>query len=119
MSNRKHILRAPQKVAMIVLIAAILFNGCMAQSNSSIDNELNLLYEEGILSNLTAFGSQSVEYTLYEARVGDIVRVVELSASITFPVIRHLGFTRSEGYYSGAYTSLGQRVSEGDLLAEL
>ena len=104
----------------LVLAVFLLLVSCRhSESLYELNDELHMLAQAGILSQINTEGPGELNYTLYEVRSGDMERSVILYASVVFPIWRHLYMDRAGGVFSGVYASSGQRVEEGQLLAEM
>jgi len=104
----------------LLLSAAVLLflTACAgAQPNGVTEEDFISLEQRGILSLMNPETAEN--FTLYEVRLGSIAQELTLQASLHFPVVRHLYFERTDGYFSGVFVQAGQQVEAGDVLAEL
>jgi len=104
---------------LFAILAVLLLTACGAAAADDVEDQLSALEAQGILNPTHIGDPQGANFTLYEAQVGVIAQDVALQASLYFPVVRQLYFARTNGYFSGVFVQMGDRVQAGDVLAEL
>lgn len=118
MSNNK---RLTGFIPGILCLTALLMglSGCQSNTDASESVRYESAVQEGLIAHVVETEIKETDYELGEVTKGSLKRQFESQVQVLFPVRRELRPTLDGGVLTNIYVSVGNRVREGQVLADI